>query len=262
MGPDDGDEGGEVYAKLAARAGWRALTRELDDKDSPVRLFLDQFARRPGHADLQSRYRKGASQLTVPALPASEVNPGTLGGAADWLLRFLVSPRPSLELAAAGARWYGSIPTLEELAAMLAMTIIDLDRGRDTFAGPVAGHAGDPELLARACWALALLTELYRHGPGVAGPLTPFTNGFAGPPSAAQLLELASPAALSQLAEFRRVLGENLLPALAGRRGMWAVGPTFKGSSLMNADADLMAAGLLLELKTYRKLTLAGLDVR
>jgi hypothetical protein len=51
-----------------------------------------------------------------------------------------------------------------------------------------------------------------------------------------------------------------LLPALAGRHGTWALGPTFTGSALMNADADLIAAGLLLDLKTSRKLTLGVTD--
>jgi hypothetical protein len=262
MGPDDDDDDDEDYAGIPTRIGWRALTRELDDISSPVRLFLNQFTPRPGLLDLQSRYRKGAPQLAIPALPPSEVNPGTLGGAADWLLRFLVFPRPSLHLAAAGAMMYGWIrPTLEELASMLGMTISDLSRGRETFTGPVCGNAADPELLARACWALALLTEVYRGGPAIAGPLAPFTGRFAAPPSAVELLELASSAALSQLAELRCVFETELLPALAERHGMWALGPTFKGSSLMNADADLVAAGLLLDLKTSKKLTLGVKDV-
>jgi hypothetical protein len=38
-----------------------------------------------------------------------------------------------------------------------------------TFTGPVPGSAIEPELLARGCWALALLTEFYRVGPMTAG---------------------------------------------------------------------------------------------
>jgi hypothetical protein len=46
------------------------------------------------------------------------------------------------------------------------------------------------------------------------------------------------------------VIEEALLPELAARHGMWALGPTFAGSKLIKADADLIAAGLLLEVKT------------
>ena len=48
---------------------------------------------------------------------------------------------------------------------------------------------------------------------------------------------------------------------LAARTGPWAAGPTFAGSALIAADGDLIAAGLLLELKTSGKLTLAVKDL-
>jgi hypothetical protein len=39
------------------------------------------------------------------------------------------------------------------------------------FAGPLAGTRIDPDLLTRGCWALALLTELYRVGLRPESPL-------------------------------------------------------------------------------------------
>jgi hypothetical protein len=57
-------------------------------------------------------------------------------------------------------------------------------------------------------------------------------------------------AGLDQLAEFRDVFETVLIPQLATRIGLWALGPTFAGSRLISADADLVAAGLLLDLKT------------
>jgi hypothetical protein len=119
----------------------------------------------------------------------------------------------------------------------------------ETFAGPLPGSSAPPELLARAAWALALLTEVYRAGPVTlaAGPLGLLPPGTA---TAADLLGLAPPAGLDQLARFRRVFETALLPQLAGRQGPWALGPVFTGSAVMNADADLIAAGLLLDLKT------------
>jgi hypothetical protein len=176
MGPDCDDYKGS--AGTARRVGWRALTRELDDTGSPVRRFLGQFT--PGLRDLQRRYRQDAPPLAIPAVPQTEVNPGTLGGAADWLLRFLACPRPCLHLATAGAMMSGTAqPALDELAAILGLTAIGSHHGRETFTGPVPGNGADPELLARACWALALLTEVYRAGPAIAGPLAPFTGRHA-----------------------------------------------------------------------------------
>ena len=47
-----------------------------------------------------------------------------------------------------------------------------------------------------------------------------------------------------------------LLPSLGRWSGRWFLGPTFAGSALMKADADLIAAGRLLDLKTEWKLSL------
>lgn len=44
-----------------------------------------------------------------------------------------------------------------------------------------------------------------------------------------------------------------LLPAVNSRHGLWAIGPVFAGSQIMNGDADPIAAGLLIELKTTSK---------
>jgi hypothetical protein len=44
-----------------------------------------------------------------------------------------------------------------------------------------------------------------------------------------------------------------LLPAVGSRHGLWAIGPVFAGSEIMPGDADLIAGGLLTELKTTSK---------
>ena len=54
-------------------------------------------------------------------MPQAEANPGTLGTAADWLLRFLVHPRPSLRLAATGARMFGVRRVRPEVAMLAAL---------------------------------------------------------------------------------------------------------------------------------------------
>jgi len=75
------------------------------------------------------------------------------------------------------------------------------------------------------------------------------------------LLGLAPPTGLAQLAAFRHVFDTGLLPQLAARTGPWALGPAFAGSELIKADADLIAAGLLLELKSSAKLSLGITDL-
>jgi hypothetical protein len=104
-----------------------------------------------------------------------------------------------------------------------------------------------------------MLTEVFRAGPVAAarGPLGEFRHR---PASADRLLHLVPAAALSQLAEFRRVFDTMLIPQLSSRHGLWCLGPTFAGSHLLNADADLIAAGLLADLKTSAKKPSLGRD--
>jgi hypothetical protein len=246
----------------------RPLTGELADVRSPVRQFFDsRFS--SGLRNVQGCYRQSAPALTVPPVQRTEADPRTVGTAADWLLRFLLHRRPALELAARGAVLCGAqrprpglsmLAALEELAQTLGMTRADFWQDRRSFDGPVTGNSTEPGHLARACWVLALLTEVYRGGPVVAwrGPLGRFRGRR---PSVTELLGMAPPAAVSQLGRFRAVFESALLPALANRSGMWAIGPTFAGSALIAADADLVAGGLLADLKTSQKLSLGVTDM-
>jgi hypothetical protein len=167
---------------------------------------------------------------------------------------FLVHPNPSLGLAAHGASLCGMLPALKELAFMLGFR----DSGAETFTGPARGSGVEPDLLHRACWGLALLTEVFRRGPDVAaiGPL-----GRLSDRSARSLLDAAPDAGLDQLAALRGVMESVLLAAIASRRGLWAVGPLFAGSEIMPGDADLIAGGLLTELKTIKKPSLGVTDL-
>lgn len=75
-----------------------SLTSHLKDVESPVRRFFEE---RLGNASgLQRSFRERAGYLVVPG---SAANAGTIGGATDWLLRFLVTPTPDVHLAFAGA---------------------------------------------------------------------------------------------------------------------------------------------------------------
>jgi hypothetical protein len=274
----------------ARPSGMRALTREIADTSSPVRQFLnDRYT--SGLPDVQRRFRNQAPPLAVPPVPPAEANPGTTGGAADWLLRFLACPHPGADLAMAAAGrylgprmmratadlaallgaplrpWAGPVATPDPGDAAVLMEVTDLltpagtaPAGPATFTGPVPGSDVDAELLARGCWALALLTEASRSVQAAAtGPLSRFHGRTV---TAGDLLALAPPAGLDQLARFREVFQSALLPQLASRTGPWALGPTFAGSALVGgADGDLIAAGLLLELKTSSMLSLPVTDM-
>lgn len=229
------------------------LTEELKDKDSPVRRFLgERFS--IGLHDVQRRYRADAPMLVVPTAPRDEANPGTVGTAADWLMRFVLYPRPSLKLATTGALLCGPrarlVNVLADIATSLGMGANALEATDNAgFTGPTTGSQVDEEHLIRACWFLALLTEVFRAGPAVAaaGPLSRF---FRQRPSVDEVLHMAPPAAIGQLRAFRHVFETELVPQLATRSGDWYLGPVFADSALMNADGDLSAAGLLLDLKT------------
>jgi len=55
------------------------------------------------------------------------------------------------------------------------------------------------------------------------------------------------------MAVLRGVMESALLPAISSRHRLWAIGPTFLGSEIMRGGADLIAGGLLTELKTTGK---------
>ena len=171
------------------------LTYELAQKDSPIRRFFDERLA-PGLKDVQAAYRAKAGPILVPGVARETADAGTIGTAADWMMRFLVHPTPSLRLAAQGASLCGMLPALKELAFMLDFR----DGGTDQFTGPAQGASVEPDLLYRACWGLALLTEVYRRGPDIAavGPI-----GRLPRKSAQSLLEAAPDAGLEQLAALR-----------------------------------------------------------
>jgi len=221
------------------------LTYELAQKDSPIRRFLDDRLS-PGLKDVQAAYRTAAGPMLIPGVPSEAADAGTIGTATDWVMRFLVHPNPSLLLAARGAALCGMLPVLKELAFMLGFR----DGGTEKFTGPARSSGAAPDLLHRACWGLALLTEVYRRGPGIAaiGPI-----GRLPHRSARSLLDAAPDAGLNQLAALQNVMESALLPAIASREGVWAIGPVFAGSEIMPGDADLVAGGLLTELKTTSK---------
>lgn len=236
-------------------SGWPALTNALKLKDCPLKPWLSEHFPAANTKGVFQRYKESVGPLRAPdsAAPTGG-GTGAVGGSFDYLARFLLEPQPDIDLPAAGAHRYGGrMPTaLTELAETLD-TCAPSAEERDsavpvtTFPGPQPTRPRDPELLARGCWALCLLTELGRNVPLARSPLAELNPHTV---SGNDLLGLASPAALDQLAHLREQAETTLLPALDSRHGQWAMGPVFAGSPLMNADADLIAAGTLVEIKT------------
>ncbi len=73
------------------------LTYELALKDSPIRRFFDDRLT-PGLKDAQAAYRADIGPLLIHGVPREAADAGTIGTAADWMLRFLMHPNPSLAL--------------------------------------------------------------------------------------------------------------------------------------------------------------------
>lgn len=225
---------------------WGPLTAELRNTKSPVTLFIKQ--RFPHVRQVLQRYRDGVGPLVIAG---GDAYPGTLGTAFDWAVRFLVHPRPSLDLALAGVGpklGIAAIEMAEHLGVLPERDAPGFGLGVGRFDGPAAGSTVDEQVLLRGCWALALLTEMYRAG-GIQ-PGSPLKDLDPDQVRAADLLALASPSAVEELRQLRQLACTALLPHLDGRRGPWALGPTFDGSKVMKADADFIACGLLVEMKT------------
>lgn len=204
------------------------LSAALRDTSSPLREYLHQ--RFPHTRGVQAEYRRGAGPLLVDTGGA---NPATLGAAFDFAVRFLLVPDHEPVLPLLG--FFGH----PRESAVVASVI-------DTAGAAVAPTADDVDLLSRACWALALCTDVYRRGllrdTALANLLT--TDRF----TVDHLLALAPADAIRQLWELRGIADQHLLPHL---RPPTVPGPTFDASVLCNADADIISDGLLLDLKTH-----------
>lgn len=206
------------------------LTNAVGDKRSPLRQYLDH--RFPMVKPLQNEYREASGALLVDTGGA---NAGTLGAAFDFEIRFLLDPSSAPMVAALAFRRRTDLVTAigEVVAAAQNAS---------------RGNSQDRDILARASWALALCAEVYRVGgimPGSPLGLLLREDRF----TAEELLALAPPDALRQLGELETLAAANLMPHL--RRRPLYLGPTFEGSELCSADADLIAGGLLLDIKTH-----------
>jgi len=233
-------------APIRPRPPWRSLTAALDLTAGPPRRIL--AAAFPFLRDVQTDYRDAVGPIRVPG---GRANPGTIGTAFDVWAQLQAWRRPALELAAAGAELAGPA-----LAAANAQLMDRLGAHEETWNRPVDGPWAGPcpgleqSDLLRLCWASACLIEVFRTGVVVPGsPLTLLPQDRPG-----DLLSLAPPAAVDELSDLADLARDRLLPRLHALTlsGPTWLGPTFAGSTLMPADADLVVGHTLIELKTVQ----------
>ena len=215
--------------KIMSDYHYRNLTSAVKDKGSPLRQHLDR--RFPNTRPLQADYKQQCGSLLVNG---GDANPGTLGAAFDFMIRFILDPdhKPAVAVQA----FLDKPPLLAPVVQVVA-------------AAHTSMTAGDADALARASWALALCTEVYRVGgvlPGSPLALLLQQREF----TADALLSLASEGAMRQLRDLRKVAEERPLPSILPATRL-DLGPTFDGSALCPADADLIHDGRLLDIKTH-----------
>jgi hypothetical protein len=242
---------------------WNSLSVELDDPGGPARRWLAQAF--PNLRSMQTHYRESVGPILVEAGAA---NPGTLGTAFDVWTQLQITGQPRLGVARLGAGDVGG-PVAEEFFRLMAS--LGPEKAPVTTDQPVPWTGSSPGLSddaqLRLSWAAAALIEVFRSGAVMPGsPLSGLTTDHA-----VDLLGLASPAVLEELGALTTIADQRLLPqlrALAAAGPTW-LGPTFAGSRLMPADADLIAGHTLVELKTRlgrktptgRKAALDGLTI-
>lgn len=219
------------------------LTYEVKNSRSPVAVWLR--SRFPHHKPVQAEFRAAAGAARVTPSPAVALQ--TQGAAIDWWIRFLVDPAPSSELAAggivAGEAKFGSLPCFDVGVRLLEeLGGLDDERAPQSI-DPARVTGRDDEWQARVCYALALLVEP-RRAYSIEGSRLMRLNKRCGVP---ELLALANDAEVADLIAMRDLARQRLLPALPA--GLVATGPTFDGSHDLNADADLIAGGMLVDVK-------------
>lgn len=211
------------------RYQYLSLTKALDDKHSPLREYFD--TRFPKTRTLQADYRARVGEMVVAP---GNANSGTVGTAFDYRLRFTLDPSHN------PGETYAAFLSRPRQAKAIQKVILDAQRS--------AQAATDPDGLNRACWALALCTEVYRTGQIFPG--SPLASLSPRQFTSEHLLALAPADALRQLNELARLAQAVLVPRLTPPLYL---GPTFEASEYCAADADLISNRLLLDIKTTVK---------
>ena len=204
------------------------LSAALRDRGSPLRRYLE--VRYPVTGPTQAQYRRQCGALLIDSTGA---DPATVGTAFDLAIRFALVPDhvPETALRGFGAD-AGAIQMVADLSRLATEAVRD--------------PADDPELLCRACWALALCVDVYRRGLRSGSALDRLAGRKAI--TLKDMLALAPERGIREISEMFELSRERLLPRLVPPV---TVGPEFDLSLWCNADADVIAGGTLVDLKTH-----------
>jgi hypothetical protein len=222
-----------------------SLSSQIANKNSSVSIFFaEQF---PFLKSLQANYVAAAPDIQCRP---SSANPGTVGTAYDWRVRLLIDPRPNARLPFLGAVLTGRLDLSESLSQLLLECGIPYEDDHES-SSQMADSSGlmsqkDDEWLSRLAWVLACYTELFRARRVFPGsPLSQLGKN----PAPEALLALASDEVCGDIASLTQATRNTLLPIIEVRNPI-ALGPTFAGSrAVKGADADIIAGGLLIDLK-------------
>lgn len=236
------------------RGGVRvSLTGQLKDTRSPLRVWFEQSL--PALKAAQAEVRRTRPSAAPLAPTSSAGYPwGEVGTALDHRAGLALSA-PDLDLAARGGVAVTAMVEFEhgvEAGARTAAAIEDFfdgHRRRCLAAGLPAGRpsVADERELARDGYVVALLETACRIG---ADPRSSLVTA-AGALTAETMRQLAADVAVDDLVALAEVVHEVLVPAVEGRTPLH-LGPEFAGSAAVGggADADVIAGGRLLEIKT------------
>ncbi|WP_153348830.1 hypothetical protein [Nocardia aurantia] len=215
---------------------YRNLSHAIDDPASPLREYFHR--RFPNVRPVQDGYRQASGPIVVEGVTAS---PGTVAAAFDLLLRFRLDAgyRPRV---AAAAEAISAVPehvaTVSDVAAVAGAAV------RPSSDGDI-----ESAVAVRACWALALTTELYRNPLLVLGS-PPAALIRDGEFTTEALLALAPDDVVELLGALYTRAVTALADVLAGPHDAVALGPAFAGSRWCAADADVIVDGTLIDVKT------------
>lgn len=188
----------------------------------------------PNPKPLQTEFRQNAGTLAVNGSAASSSDVGT---ATDLMIRFLLAPDDVPASALAMFPFNPDFNTeVRNLAAIASRAVREGESGQEPF--------------ARAIWGLALCVGAYRAGAAYA----PFVPDLvhSGSFDAEVMMLQASSEAVAELIALRHLAEQRLLPRL---KAPFHLGPEFDLSQAgptqrIAAEADLIAGGLLLDIKT------------
>lgn len=253
-----------------------SLTSHLDDKASPVRQFIDSCSPIIVEASGNSARARAAKKalaiddtadqrLVVPI--AQGANPGTIGAAFDYWVRFGLAPADvrrtvgaagATALNALAARGEDDLAPAGSASISLLADLQEFLDSRKPYQAPLA--AQEQMSLARYCVALALLESVFRAGPFVlSGSLGELLRSVD---SAPRLLAAVGDASTSNVLELA-LASQEILTSWRNRIAsgeVYAANPVFSGSAAVGgADADWVIGSELVEMKTTSKLTAAGI---